>query len=310
MRYDCIPIMIRIWNTDKSKCLEDMRQQATLIPWERQNDTIPLERIWWFLIQLNILAPYDLATALLGISKESGKFGPRKNLHKYVFSNFIHNYPNLEADKTSFSGWMDKLWNIQTKNYYSEVFKNELSIYEKTWRNLNAYSVRFSCSVISDFLQFHEPQHARPSCPSPTPRVHPNSCPLSLQCNPTSSSSTTQTFPASWSFQMSPIFGSGGQSSGVSASTSVLLKNTQDWSPLGWTGWISLQSKETLKRWLSRVFSNTTVQILWCSLQYSSVTQSCPTLCNPMKRNKPGLPVHHQLPEFTQTHVHWVSDAI
>ena len=77
---------------------------ATLIPWERQNDTIPLERIWWFLIQLNILAPYDLATALLGISKESGKFGPRKNLHKYVFSNFIHNYPNLEADKTSFSG--------------------------------------------------------------------------------------------------------------------------------------------------------------------------------------------------------------
>ena len=107
----------------------------------------------------------------------------------------------------------------------------------------------------------HKPQHARPPCPSPTPGVHPNPCPLSRWCHPTISSSVIpfsscpQSFPASGSFQMSQLFSSGGQSIGVSASTSVLPMNTQDWSPLGWTGWISLQSKG-----LSRVFSNTTVQ--------------------------------------------------
>ena len=104
-------------------------------------------------------------------------------------------------------------------------------------------------------------QHARPLCPSPTPRVHPNPCPLSQWCHPMISSSVVpfssclKSFPASGSFQMSQLFPSGGQSTGVSASTSVLLMNTQDWSPLGWTGWISLESKG-----LSRVFSNTTVQ--------------------------------------------------
>ena len=93
-------------------------------------------------------------------------------------------------------------------------------------------------------------QHTRPPCPSPTPRVHPNSCPLSQWCHPTISSSLIpffsclQSFPASGSFQMSQLFASGGQSIGVSASTSVLPMNIQDWSPLGWTGWISLQSKE------------------------------------------------------------------
>ena len=102
---------------------------------------------------------------------------------------------------------------------------------------------------------------ARPPCPSPTPRVYSNSCPLSWWCHPTISSSDIpfssclQSFPASRSFQMSQLFSSGGQSIGVSASTSVLPVNIQDWSPLGWTGWISLQSKG-----LSRVFSNTTVQ--------------------------------------------------
>ena len=122
-------------------------------------------------------------------------------------------------------------------------------------------SVQFSCSVMSDSLPPHEPQHARPPCPSPTPGVHPNSCPLSLWCYPTISSSVIpfssclQSFPASESFQMSQLFASGGQSIRVSSSTSVLPMNTQDWSPLGWTGWISLQSKG-----LSRVFSNTTVQ--------------------------------------------------
>ena len=122
-------------------------------------------------------------------------------------------------------------------------------------------SVQFSCSVVSDSLRPHESQHARPPCPSPASRVHPDSCPLSQWCHPTVSSSVVpfsscpQSFPASGSFEMSQFFASGGQSIGVSASTSVLPMNTQDWSPLGWTGWISLESKG-----LSRVFSNTTVQ--------------------------------------------------
>ena len=122
-------------------------------------------------------------------------------------------------------------------------------------------SVQFSHSVVSDSLWPHEPQHARPPCPSPTPRVHLNPCPSSRWCHPTISSSIVpflscpQSFPASGSFQMSQFFTSDGQSTGVSASTSILPMNTQDWSPLEWTGWISLQSKR-----LSRVFSNTTVQ--------------------------------------------------
>ena len=85
---------------------------------------------------------------------------------------------------------------------------------------------------------------------------------------------------------------------------SFLPKNTQDWTPIEWTGWISLQSKG-----LSRVFSNTTDQPI-SSVQFSSVTQSCPTLWDPMNRSTPGPPVHHHLPEFTQTHVHRVCDAI
>ena len=106
-----------------------------------------------------------------------------------------------------------------------------------------------------------EPQHTRSPCPSPTPRVYPNSCPLSRWCHLTISSSVItfsswlQSFPTPGSFQMSQLFASGGQNTGVSASVSVLPTNIQDWSPLGWTGWISLQSKG-----LSRVFSNTTVQ--------------------------------------------------
>ena len=122
-------------------------------------------------------------------------------------------------------------------------------------------SVQFSHSVMADSLRPHEPQHARPPCPSSTPGVHPNLCPSSWWCHPTISSSVVpfsscpQSFPASGSFQMTQLFASGGQSIGVSASTTVLPMNTQAWSPLGWTGWISLQSKG-----LSRAFSNTTVQ--------------------------------------------------
>ena len=112
-----------------------------------------------------------------------------------------------------------------------------------------------------DSLRFHRLQHVRPPCPSSTPGVYSNSCPLGQWCHPTVSSSVIpftshlQPCPASGSFQMSQFFASGGQSIGVSASASVLTVNTQDWFPLGWTGWISLQSKG-----LSRVFSNTTVQ--------------------------------------------------
>ena len=117
---------------------------------------------------------------------------------------------------------------------------------------------------MSDSLWPHGLQHARLSCPSPTPRVYANSCPLSRWCHPTISSSVIpfssclQSFPASGSFLMSWLFfdhSSGGQSITASASSSVLPMNIQDWFPLGWTGWISLQSKG-----LSRVFSNTTVQ--------------------------------------------------
>ena len=121
-------------------------------------------------------------------------------------------------------------------------------------------SVQFSCSVVSDSLQPHESQHARPPWPSPTPRVHLNPCPSSRWCHPAISSSVVpfsscpQSLTASKSFPMSQLFAWGGQSSRVSALASFLPKNTQDWS-LGWTGWISLQSKG-----LSRVLSKTTIQ--------------------------------------------------
>ena len=117
-------------------------------------------------------------------------------------------------------------------------------------------SVQFSRSVVSDSLRPHESQHARPPCPSPTPGVYPNSCPLSWWCHPAISSSLIpfsscpQSLPASESFPMSQLFAWGGKSIGVSASASVLPMNTQDWFPLVWTGWISLQSKA-----LSRVFA-------------------------------------------------------
>ena len=121
-------------------------------------------------------------------------------------------------------------------------------------------SVQFSRSVMSDSLQPHRLQHTRPPCPSPTPGVYSDSCPLSQWCHPTISSSVVpfscpQSFSASGSFQMSQFFASGGQTIGVSASASVPPMNIQDWFPLGWTGWMSLQSKG-----LSRVFSNITVQ--------------------------------------------------
>ena len=122
-------------------------------------------------------------------------------------------------------------------------------------------SVQFSRSVVSDSLRLHELQHARPPCPSPTPGVHSDSRPSSQWCHPAISSSVVpfssclQSLPASESFPMSQLFTWGGQSTGVSALASFLPKQSQGWSPLEWTGWISSQSKG-----LSRVFSNTTVQ--------------------------------------------------
>ena len=121
-------------------------------------------------------------------------------------------------------------------------------------------SVQFICSVMSDSLQPHESQHARPPCPSPTPGVHPNPCPSSWWCHPAILSSVVpfscpQPLLASESFPMSQLFAWGSQSIGVSALASVLPKNTQGWSSSEWTGWISSQSKG-----LSRVFSNTIVQ--------------------------------------------------
>ena len=122
-------------------------------------------------------------------------------------------------------------------------------------------SLQFSHSVVSDSLWPHESQHTRPPCPSPTPGVYSNSCLSSRWCHPATSSSVIplssypQSLSASRSFSMSQFFPWDGQSTGVSASASVLPMNTQDWSPLGWTGWISLQSKG-----LSTVFTNTTVQ--------------------------------------------------
>ena len=129
-------------------------------------------------------------------------------------------------------------------------------------------SVQFSGSVVSNSMQPHGLQHARLPCPSPTPGACSNSCPLIRWCHPTFSSfavpfsSCPLSFPASGSFPMSQFFTSGGQSIGGAASATVLPINIQDWFPIGWTGWISLQSKG-----LSRVFSNTTAQkssILWC----------------------------------------------
>ena len=121
-------------------------------------------------------------------------------------------------------------------------------------------SVQLSRSVVSDSLRPHESQHARPPCPSPFPRVHSNSRPLSRWCHPAISSSVVpfspclQSLPASESFPMSQLFSWGGQSTRVLALASVLPKNTRGWS-LEWTGWNSLQSKG-----LSRLFPNTTVQ--------------------------------------------------
>ena len=162
---------------------------------------------------------------------------------------------------------MDKeMWECK----YTSLRQKDMLAFVTTWMKpedimpseiSHISSVQLSHSVVSDSLWPHESQHARPPCPSPTPRVYSNPCPSSRWCHPAISSSVIpfsscpQSLPASGSFPISQRFTWGGQSIGVSASASVLPMNTQDWSPLGWTGWISLQSKG-----LWRVFSNTIVQ--------------------------------------------------
>ena len=184
---------------------------------------------------------------------------------------------------------MDIEWYISNLPYVDERWRGEVlcELLEKSKKNTNCVQIKyflfsgkyfefcfpnlvimvfelsfqFSHSGVSNSLPPHELQHARPPCPSLTPRVYSNSWPSSQWCHPALSSSVVpfsscpQSLPASGSFPMSQLFAWGGQSIGVSASTSVPPMNTQNWSPLGWTGWISLQSKG-----LSRVFSNTTVQ--------------------------------------------------
>ena len=157
-------------------------------------------------------------------------------------------------------------WTIPPASHFVTLVRGRLS------------SVQFNRWVVSDSLWPHESQHARPPCPSPTPGVYSNSCPLSQWCHPAISSSVVpfsscpQSLPASVSFPTSQLFTWGGQSIGVSASASALPMNTQYWSPLGWTGWISLQvrgrvifsSEESLFLW--RLF---VLKIVFCGFQFA-----------------------------------------
>ena len=175
---------------------------------------------------------------------------------------------------------------------------------------------------MSDSLWPHELQHARPPCPSPTPRVHPNSCPSIQWCDPAISSSVVpsssfpQSLPASGSFPMSQLFTWGDQSIGVSALGSVLPMNTQDWSPLGWTGWIANTlfqlHKRRLYTWIAPdgQHRNQTYYIL-CSQRWGNYAaaaakglQSCLTLCDPIDGSPPGSPVPRILQART---LEWVA---
>ena len=163
--------------------------------------------------------------------------------------------------------------------------------------NITNHSVQFSRSVGSDSLRPHESQHTRPPCPSPTPGVYPNSGPSSWWYHPAISSSVVpfssclQSLPASESFPMSQLFAWGGQSTGVSALASVLPMNTQDWSPLEWTGLISLQSKG-----LSRVFSNATAQkYQFFNVQLSSQSNSHIHTCVRLMVNTLYIKVKNQV---------------
>ena len=211
--------------------------------------------------------------------KLSQFFLPSRHTKKWLVSVRILLLLNLEHSSSKRHwgrSWKCPIWQLPLPAIVSQVHgkgvvsgpNTQMLLPVNSWRGMGILgserwkglsSVQFSRSVVSDSLRPHGLQHTRPPCPSPTPRVYSNSCPLRWWCHPTILSSVIpfssrlQSFPASGSFQM--FFTSGGQSIGVSALASVLPMNIQDWFPLGWTGWISLQSKS-----LSKVFSNTRLQ--------------------------------------------------
>ena len=175
--------------------------------------------------------------------------------------------PLFFKDVNRTPGWDSGRWPL----IYMSGTKAQWYFFSEQMNEYSTFSsVQISHSVVSDSLWPCEPQLARLPCPSPTPGLYPNVCPSNGWCHPAISSSVIpfsscpQSLPASGAFPVSQLCASGGQGIGVSASTSVLPMNTQDWSPLGWTGWISLQSKG-----VSRVFSNTTVQKLQFCAQLS-----------------------------------------
>ena len=177
-----------------------------------------------------------------------------------ALSDFAKFCASVWAAKHSCVVWLALIFQVGTGWIFWE--RPVCMLYETQMQFLDQIrSDQISRSVVSDFLWPHESQHTRPPCPSPTPRVHSDSRPLSQWCHPAISSSFVpfsscpQSLPASESFPMSQLFAWGGQSTGVSALAPFLPKKSQGWSSLEWTGWISLQSKG-----LSRVFSNTTVQ--------------------------------------------------
>ena len=217
------------------------------------------EFLWCHLLKLETKHPkqHPLAQGWDRSPKE-------KSLLKYEWdTSILETVPHYKAEIKCSSNPHRRYFATQGKGFPFLLLK-----FSPGWRNLAEIHrvsikciVQFSHSVMSDSLWPHEPQNIRPPWPSPTPGVYSNSCPLSWWCHPTISSSVVpfsscpQSFPTSESFQMSQFFTSSGQSIGASASTSVLPMNTKGWSPLGWTGLISSQS-----RGLSRDFSNTTVQ--------------------------------------------------
>ena len=204
-------------------------------------------------IKINIFSLHGCKGAASLLTPSPGSWG----------NSLSHSDP-LPLLPSYFTGWFSKtfpLWALDVSCTCEWGWARWYSMGSALKTSVQFSSVQFIRSVVSNSLRLHGLQHARPPCPSPTPRVHPNSCPSSRWCHPAISSSVVpfsscpQSLPESGSFPMSQLFAWGGQSTGVSASASFPPKNTQGWSPLEWTGWISLQSKG-----LSRVFSNTTVQ--------------------------------------------------
>ena len=183
-------------------------------------------------------------------------------------------------------------------------------------QTLRSMSVLFSRSGMSDSLQPHELQHARRPCLSPTPEVHSESHPLSQWCHPATSSSVIpfsscpQSLTASESFPMSQHFSWGGQSTELSALASYYMPITVKLSKV--LEYLEFQSSQQTYD-INTVIIISTIQtrkVRHSSVHFSSVAQLCLTLCDPMNHSASGLPIHHQLPEFIQTHVHRVGDAI